>query len=227
MDKVNDKARSVSDRAGVIGGSDLVNFYEGVSWACQRKLAYRFLGIEPNFKPIYNPAMRLGHFFEPILRNKFSEFIETECYESEYISHPVYKHLGVHPDGIFGDNGIIEIKAVGLHSYNRMLTQGVYEYYLDQLILGMNLSNRFAGYFVIGCTEDIENLHFFIPCKNDMDRYKTIIENTQEFVAIVNEDHDPWSFDKIGKRKNGLKRTCMLCEFRDQCMPECLNDIYE
>lgn len=219
MGKVNrDSTRSVQERGGIIGGSSLGNFRDA-PWSCRRRLAYTFLGYEPSHEKAYTPAMQLGHHFEPQMRVWACEQLHKDIVEGPFIAHPEYPFLGGHPDGIYDDDGIIEIKTANMNSFHKLSTKGIYEAYKDQLTLYMGITERYRAQFVVGCSEEIDR-KFIVEFPWEQDRYDYIIDTCVEFVCEV-QDSIP---KRCGKRGNGLTSACERCEFRGLCMPPALRE---
>jgi len=212
--------RSVEERNAIIGGSSLSNFYSDTPWACLRRLAYQFLGTSPTHDRTYTTAMQLGHFYEDKLRRWFSETQSVDCIEEGFVLHPEFPFLGGHPDGIFGDDGIIEIKTATSFSYCKLKEQGIYDAYKDQLTLYMNILERYNAYFVVGCSEDI-NQKFIVKFEWDSERYTKIINNVLSFMMYIISDKLP---PRCGVYAKGRVSACRRCEFRGVCIPLALKE---
>ncbi len=207
----------MQERGGIIGGSSLGNFRPESPWGCRRRLAYTFLGYEPSHEKAYTAAMQLGHHFEPQLRMWACEQLNHDIVEGPFIVHPEYPFLGGHPDGIYSDGGIIEIKTANMNSFFKLSRQGIYESYKDQLTLYMGITERYTAHFVVGCSEEISK-RFVVPFPWEQDRYDQIIDNCIEFVCEIEHDLPK----RCGGRGNGLTTACRRCEFRGLCMPKAL-----
>lgn len=209
------KDRAVHERYGIIGGSSLGNFYSNTPWGCLRKLAYTYTGEKNTHEKEYNEAMKLGHFFEPTLRDWFSETIKDTCYEGDFVVHPELPFLGGHPDGVFGKDGIIEIKTASAYSYNKLREKGIYDSYKDQLTLYMSITERYDAYFVVGSSLNIKE-RFIEKFEWEQERYDRIVRKTTDFVIEICKGNLP---PRCGKRKRGLVAACRRCEFRGKCLP--------
>jgi CRISPR/Cas system-associated exonuclease Cas4 (RecB family) len=218
--------RPVHDRHGIIGGSSLGNLIESLPYGCRRRLAYQFLGYPPTNEKVYTSAMKLGHRYEPQLRDWASDQLGVDIQESPFLVHPELPFLGGHPDGIYGVDGIIEIKTANSLSYNNIISKEIYASYKDQLTLYMAMTNRFIAHFVVGCSEDIsKKVIIYFPW--DQDRYDRIINSCIDFVCLIQKELPP----RKGYKERGLVKACRRCEFKIQCMPavlsleECFNNI--
>ena len=212
-------SRPVTDRCGIIGGSSLGNFYSDSPWSCLRKLAYQFLGYKPSHERYYNDAMRKGHIYEPDLRDWFSEDKNVRCVEGDFVRHPEDPFLGGHPDGVFGEDGIIEIKTASPGSFANLRNKGMYESYKDQLTLYMAITERYSNaWFVVGNPEEIATKRFMVRFPWDQERYDNIIKKTLDFVMAIEYELP----ERCGKNKKGLIDACRNCEFRGLCSPQSL-----
>lgn len=211
--------RSVENRINIIGGSSLVHLRDDSPWSCRRQLAYSFLNYKPTEDETYTEAMQLGHYFEPLLREYASEYLKVNCIATECYYHDELPFIVGHPDGIFGENGIIEIKTAGPISYLNLCNKDIYESYKDQLTLYMGITNRYDAYFVIGNSLDITNDRFIKKFKWDEQRYDNIINNIVNFVCEI----DVKLPDRCGKRNNGLIKVCTRCKFLTLCSPKISN----
>lgn len=64
--------------------------------------------VEESFK---NDAMAWGTEQEPFARMKYELLKDTFVDEVPFIDHPTIKWFGCSPDGLVGDDGLVEIKA--------------------------------------------------------------------------------------------------------------------
>lgn len=72
-------------------------------------IAERLTGCTaPSFS---NAAMQWGTDTEPFARTAYSERFATEVAEIGFVDHPEIAMTGASPDGLVGDDGLVEIKA--------------------------------------------------------------------------------------------------------------------
>jgi len=210
--------REVDNRIKIIGGSSLVHLLEpDKKWSCSRKLAYQYLGIKTDVPEVYSDAMKMGHILEPEIIEWFNREHNVECYDAGFVNHPKYEFIGGHPDGIFGDKGIIEVKTANQWSYWTMINKGIYHSYQAQLTLYMGITKRTDGYFILCNSEDLQYKKI-IQFSFDDAFYQYIVDTILEFVDQLTIDNIP---DRTGKRKNGLQNICSTCEFVEVCSPKC------
>lgn len=60
-----------------------------------------------------NAAMQRGVELEPEARDWYSFARDVRVHEFAFIVHPVHDFVGVSPDGLVGDDGLLEIKCPG------------------------------------------------------------------------------------------------------------------
>lgn len=58
-----------------------------------------------------NDAMRWGTDQEPFARQAYCQRFECEVVETSFVDHPEVAMSGASPDGLVGDDGLLEIKA--------------------------------------------------------------------------------------------------------------------
>lgn len=84
-------------------------------WGASRRnyeaqlIAERLTGEATEF--FQNDAMRWGTETEPAARAAYEFFRDCEVVEVGFVPHPTIEMAGASPDGLVGDNGLIEIKC--------------------------------------------------------------------------------------------------------------------
>ncbi|MGK4455672.1 YqaJ viral recombinase family protein, partial [Klebsiella pneumoniae] len=72
-------------------------------------VAERLTGkVEPGFS---NSAMQWGTDMEPEARNAYSFYSDNDVVEIGFVDHPTIAMSGASPDGLVGDDGLVEIKC--------------------------------------------------------------------------------------------------------------------
>lgn len=95
-----------------------------------------------------NAAMDRGMELEPIARKAYEESVFATVQEIGYISEGSY--LGTSPDGLVGDDGMIEIKAPEGPEYVRYShTREIQKSYLSQMQWGLWITKRKWCDFVV------------------------------------------------------------------------------
>ena len=90
-----------------------------------------------------NPSMEWGVLQEPFARQAYEVSRETFVDKTGFWLHPTIKWLGVSPDGLVGDDGLVEIKCPNTTTHIDYLDAGVVptEYY-KQMQCQMWVTNR-------------------------------------------------------------------------------------
>lgn len=58
-----------------------------------------------------NAAMERGTMLEEEARQAYESHIGALCVEVDFIDHPMFPNVGMSPDGLAGDDGLVEIKC--------------------------------------------------------------------------------------------------------------------
>lgn len=135
-------------RAGLLTGSRAAAIANGIKSATAQKLLWtlaweRTRGI---CAPTYcNNAMQRGTDLEPEARQAYE--IEKLCVVEEvgFIVHPDHPFIGISPDGLVGDNGMVEIKCPDETSAHLHLQHIVNGYYAKQYKHQVNLQLAVTG----------------------------------------------------------------------------------
>ena len=91
-----------------VKGKDVTGLGQGAITAAYAAAAVHAYGYEP-FESYSSDAMQRGNDLEPIARDLYEEETFTEVKECGYVEYSPY--LGYSPDGLVGDDGLIEIKC--------------------------------------------------------------------------------------------------------------------
>lgn len=73
-------------------------------------LALEILTGEPE-QTYQNDAMRRGHELEPFARGAYEAHTGELVEQVAFVQHPTMPYVGVSPDGLLGNDGLIEIKC--------------------------------------------------------------------------------------------------------------------
>jgi len=74
-----------------------------------------------------NAAMLRGIELEPFARSAYEAHTGELVDEVDFIQHPVYPFIGISPDGLIGDKGMVEIKCPdSQHKHLAALTSGAH-----------------------------------------------------------------------------------------------------
>jgi hypothetical protein len=143
---------------------------------------------EPISSDYSNAHMERGHEQEPIARMIYED--QTFCdvtnggfFESDFI--------GCSPDGLVGENGVIEIKSVisNVH-YTNIKRQAVDPTYRWQCVGNLKFTGREWLDFISYCSTYPEGKQIFIHRirKEDLsEEFKMIDDRVEEFKSLVNQ----------------------------------------
>jgi putative phage-type endonuclease len=95
--------------------------------------------------PVYvNADMQRGHDIEPIARDRYAEEFNQPVRESGFlIRREDTWTLGYSPDGLVGDDGLIEVKAPRAKTHLRTILSGeVPAYHMPQIQAGLLVTGR-------------------------------------------------------------------------------------
>ncbi len=96
-------------------------------------------------------AMQWGTDNEPQARAAYSFMTDNEAVESEFIPHPTIGMAGASPDGLIGEDGLVEIKCPGTATHiDTLLGEPIADKYIKQMQWQMACTERkwcdFASY---------------------------------------------------------------------------------
>lgn len=90
-----------------------------------------------------NAAMQWGTETEPLARAAYETKMDVLVDEIGFIDHPTIVNSGASPDGLVGDDGLIEIKCPNTATHiDTLLTQTVPKKYADQIFWQMACTGR-------------------------------------------------------------------------------------
>lgn len=105
-------------RCGKLTGSrfaDVMNVLKGGEPGANRRNLITLLAVErltrKTVETFQNDAMRRGTELEPEARAAFEAHTGELVEEVGFIPHPVLDYVGVSPDGLLGDDGMVEFKC--------------------------------------------------------------------------------------------------------------------
>lgn len=71
-----------------------------------------------------NDAMRWGMKHEPVARSWYARRVQRTVQEIAFVPHTEIEHVGVSPDGLVGQDGLIEIKCPQRPGFDQVLATG-------------------------------------------------------------------------------------------------------
>lgn len=136
-------------RAGSLGASSIADALARTKtgWGASRaNLKARIVTERITGKPVetfVNAAMQRGTELEPQARAMYSFHTGHEVTEIGIILHPTIKHSHCSPDGLIGDDGMVEIKCCGAARHIEMLTDAAPEdRYIKQCLWQLACTGR-------------------------------------------------------------------------------------
>jgi putative phage-type endonuclease len=110
-----------------------------------------------------NAAMQWGTETEPLARAAYEMARNVMVEEVGFVDHPVIYMSGASPDGLVGDDGLIEIKCPNTATHiDTILTQSVPSKYIPQIQWQLSCTNRKWCDFVSFDPRMPENLQLYI-----------------------------------------------------------------
>lgn len=104
-------------------------------------VAERLTGTGGDF--YVNAAMLRGTELEPVARDCYSFITDNDVIEEGFVAHPTIPMAGCSPDGLIGDDGLVEIKCVGTAKHIALLRGGEPEdRYIKQVMWQMACTGR-------------------------------------------------------------------------------------
>lgn len=104
-------------------------------------VAERLTGNQTDF--YVNAAMQRGTDLEPLARECYSFVTGNAVVEEAFVHHPTIAMAGCSPDGLIGDDGLVEIKCVGTAKHIALLKGGKPESrYVHQVMWQMACTGR-------------------------------------------------------------------------------------
>ena len=104
-------------------------------------IAERLTGVpSPSFT---NAAMQHGVEQEPHARRAYAELMGVDVVEVAFVEHPEIAMFGCSPDGLVGEDGLVEIKAPNTATHlDTLLTETVPGKYITQMQVQMACTGR-------------------------------------------------------------------------------------
>jgi putative phage-type endonuclease len=127
--------------------ADILNTIRNGNWAASRKnyaaqlVTERLTGRDP--EPFTNEAIQWGIEQEAPAREAYSNKTDFIVNEVGFIDHPTISHAGASPDGLIGDDGLLEIKCPTTATHiERLLGAEIPESYRLQMLWQMACTGR-------------------------------------------------------------------------------------
>jgi len=146
-----------------------------------------------------NSAMQHGTETEPLARAAYEALKDVLVDEVGFVPHPTIKMAGASPDGLVGDDGLIEIKCPNTATHiETLLSESVPTKYYTQMQFQMACTGRMWTDFVSFDNRLPEELQLFVKRVPRDEMYIKLME--AEIVQFIAELDD--KINKLMKVKN-------------------------
>lgn len=133
-----------------------------------------------------NSHMERGTELEPFARSAYEIATATFVDQVAFVDHPRLKNTGASPDGLVGDEGLIEIKCLAVKNHIKILVdKKAPSKYMNQMQWQMACTKRLWVDFVSYCPELPENMQLFVK---RVDRDNGIIAELESKVLEFDEE---------------------------------------
>lgn len=140
-------------------------------------------------------AMQWGTEIEPMAREAYEFAHDVEVAQVGFIDHPSIENSGASPDGMIGDDGLIEIKAPNTSTHiDTLLGASIQAKYIDQMQWQMACTGRKWCDFVSFDPRMPHNMSMFVK---RIERDDERIGYLEESIAAFLKELD----DKVNKLK--------------------------
>lgn len=150
-------------------------------------IAERLTG-EPGEK-YTNAAMAWGTEKEPDARAAYEFFRDAAVTEIGFVDHPSISMTGASPDGLVGDDGLVEIKCPNTATHlDTLLSQTVPAKYVTQMLWQMEVTGRAFCDFVSYDPRLPESMSLFVKrVERDDKRISELRSSVVEFLEEVEQ----------------------------------------
>lgn len=136
-----------------------------------------------------SPAMRHGTDTEPEARAAYCFYADADVVECAFVQHPAIGMSGASPDGLVGDDGLVEIKCPNTATHIDTLLKGkVPAKYLTQMHWQMACTGRAWCDFVSFDPRMPESMRLWVKrVERDDERVSELEELVTQFLAEIDE----------------------------------------
>jgi putative phage-type endonuclease len=185
-----------AERVGLVTASrlnDVMSTLKSGGEAATRKnyraqlVAERLTGAKA--ESFTNSAMQWGTETEPLARASYAVLHDVDVTQVGFIKHPTIELTGASPDGLIGDDGLIEIKCPNTATHIDYLLAGVVPSdYKNQMLWQMECTGRKWCDFVSYDPRLPEELALFvIRYEKDDDKLNELRDGVVKFLAEVKD----------------------------------------
>lgn len=142
--------------------------------------------VAPSFT---NAAMIHGTETEPEARRAYEFFVDRDVQQVGFVPHPSIEMAGASPDGLVGDDGLLEIKAPLTATHIETLRTGrIAEKYHLQMAFQMACTDRLWCDFVSYDPRMPERMRLFVKrVQRDDEAIRDIEDEVRKFLAEIDE----------------------------------------
>lgn len=132
---------------------------------------------QPKPNGFVSPAMQRGIDIEPLARDRYSAKTGNLVDQIDFVDHPTIANAGCSPDGLVGDDTVVEFKAPETHThFDYIESKTVPAKYMAQIQFQLACTGRKHAHFVSFDDRVPEHLQLLIiPVERD-DRYIAAME---------------------------------------------------
>ena len=147
-----------------------------------------------------NAAMQWGTDQEPLARAAYEAAADVLVDETGFVIHPTIAEAGASPDGLVGNDGLIEIKCPNTSTHiDTLLSEKVPAKYLTQMMWQMACTGRKWCDFVSYDPRMPEGLQIFIK---RVDYHDSIVKGLESEIKEFLEELET-KIVKLNERKHG------------------------
>lgn len=166
---------------------DMLKTIRNGDWAASRRnyaaqlVTERLTGRSHDRFVYTNEHMEWGKEQEPAAREAYSKKTGLEVVEVGIVEHPTIPNALASPDGLIGEDGLVEIKCLlPANHLELLLTEEIKEQYLLQMMWQMACTGRQWCDFVSYDPSQKENMQLFIKRVHRNDKEIKHLENEVE-----------------------------------------------
>ena len=173
-------------RLGSIGGSSISSVVAGGKGKMRRSLLCQFAGeilSGQNYEGFFNKHMQRGLLEEPCARDMYEFVTDTDVVQVGVIKEGKHSHYS--PDGLVGEDGLIEIKCVIPSVHIETVTTGnIPGNYEKQIQWGLHICQRKYCDFVS-----------YSPLVTDLPIWIKRVERNEKLIGELREGADQFILD--------------------------------
>lgn len=190
------------------------------SGKCARAIAYQLHGYQASdLSSRAIMVFRLGDTIEAEVKALIEKYCKGMSihYPKDTISFQVgNKYIPGHPDGLIGDDTVLEVKSINGMRFKNLDREGIPEDYKAQATAYMHALNRKKTLFVFYCkdTSHLREMEFeYNPAL-----FEQIKNNFQLVIDSTKEQLPPRKYEPL--KSGQLPWQCSYCSYTQHCWPD-------